>query len=130
MSAIRPMFEDMTLVTGLLLKDDDVELWDVELRRENGYLLNSMYDLLGCRSVDVIRLTDSIDLWVDDEGMLVSEPKVNTVLMNITYAFGHGYQPLFGSGLFLSTNEDGETVSLTPEQVVVVRNAHKQALVM
>lgn len=121
----------MTLVTGLLLKEGDTQLWDVELRRENGYLLNSMYNLLGCRSVDVIRLTDNIDLWVDDEGMLVSDPQVNTVLMNITYAFGHGYQPLYGAGLFLSVDsKSGETVSLTAEQVAVVRNAHKQALVM
>lgn len=121
----------MTLLNGLLLNTDDPELWDVELRQENGSTLSSLYHHLNCRTVDVIRLTDSIDLWVDDEAMLVSEPEVNHVLTNITIAFGHYFQPIHGAGVFLSGNDKtGATESLSPEQVSVIRNAHKQALLM
>ena len=121
----------MALFNGLLLKPDDSQLWGVELRQDNGSTLNSLYHYLDCRAVDVIRLTDSIDLWVDDEAMLVSEPQVNTVLTNITIAFGHYFQPIHGAGLFLSGNDKtGATETLTPEQVSIIRNAHKQALLM
>lgn len=121
----------MTLLNGLLLNADDTELWDVELRQEDGSTLSSLYHYLNCRTVDVIRLTDSIDLWVDDEAMLIAEPEVNHVLTNITIAFGHYFQPIHGAGVFLSGNDEtGTTESLTPEQVSIIRNAHKQALLM
>lgn len=121
----------MTFIDGLLLKPDSTELVDAELWQENGSTLRALYHHLQCRAVDVIRLTDSIDLWVDDEAMLVSEPQVNTVLTNITIAFGHYFQPIHGAGLFLSGNDKtGATETLTPEQVSIIRNAHKQALLM
>lgn len=42
-----------------------------------GRVLETLYEVIGCRCVDVVRLREGMDMWVDDEGMVaggVSEP--------------------------------------------------------
>lgn len=72
--------------------------------------LDDMYKIIGCETVDVVRLENNIDIWVDDEGLLkknvITEIEIN----------GREYQ-LAGRLLFMSSNKEGETVPLTNKQV-------------
>ncbi|MCX5046226.1 DUF3846 domain-containing protein [Aldersonia sp. NBC_00410] len=71
---------------------------------------------LGCRWFDVVALTPVLDMWLDDEGLCVSEPVVNEVATRIAHAYGRRSQPYFGPVLFVSHDGEGETVSLTSQQ--------------
>jgi hypothetical protein len=76
--------------------------------------LSGMYEAITCSTVDVVGLDGEIDLWVDDEGLYMQEPNPTlTAMVRITNPF---QTHLSGPGLFLGTNEDGDTVSLTTEQ--------------
>ncbi|NNC14067.1 DUF3846 domain-containing protein [Planctomonas sp. JC2975] len=80
--------------------------------------LAGMYKALDCDLVDVVRLADGIDCWVDDEGLY--NAGFNPVLTRMTNRTRFT-SPLLGAGLFLGVNEaTGETVSLTAEQQAVV----------
>lgn len=65
--------------------------------------LEHMYQLIGCDSVEAVKLTDSGDcVWVDEEGLL----------KNPTHFFYIGNYPgeLAGKGLVLGTDGGGNTV--------------------
>lgn len=84
---------------------------DVAAGRD-GVTLRSMYELLDCSTVDVVRLADDLDMWVDDEGMYTSV--VNDVATVIAARFGHGYQQFYGSALLLGgADRHGNTVGLS-----------------
>lgn len=69
--------------------------------------LKFLRDTIGCQYVDVLRLSDSVDCWIDDEGLLNgSEPNVFGSLLAGTD------QVIHGTMLFASTNSDGDTVGL------------------
>lgn len=65
-------------VHALRLRPGSDSLEAVTLTREaGGTHLASLYAALGVRLVDVIRLTDDIDCWADDEGrMNAAEPNL------------------------------------------------------
>jgi hypothetical protein len=74
---------------------------------------------VGCRYFDVVRLTQNIDVWVDDEGLYNSV--ANPELSRIVRAVGPGQQVIYGAGFFLGVDPDtGDTLSLTPTQVATV----------
>lgn len=130
MSEVSTTVLDVNDAQGFLITPDDNELKAVTIKNSNGSHLQDLYEALNCRVVDVVRLSDEIDLWVDDEGMLVPEPQPNLLLSYMAITFGWN-GPIYGSGVFLSNNpETGETISLTPRQEEIVRNSHRQALVM
>ena len=71
--------------------------------------LRFMYEEIGCSTVDMVALTPTVDVWVDDEGMYNSQPNIvgATVVENLVRTTGRTLrQPLFGTLLFLS--RDGE----------------------
>ena len=49
---------------------------------------DSIRELIGCRTFDVISLEDRIDLWVDDEGLLQAEPVLNLPATILAHALG------------------------------------------
>lgn len=111
---------------GLFLAEDG-SLADVSLNTEkDGSNLDEMYRLLGTRTVDVLRLPHNIDLWVDDEALVKGNPSINVPLA-LTFALMVGADDmpvLCGAGLFLTFNDEGESISLTEEQKQVVREHH------
>lgn len=119
-------------LVGLLSLPESNDLTEVAVKQENGSTLTELYRVLDCRTVDVIRLTDSIDLWVDDEALLVADPVPNRLLSMMMIAFGRGGEDhIMGRGLFLSADEStGATLSLNEKQLGIVTNAYEQALRM
>lgn len=71
---------------------------DIEI--EKG--LKPLYDMIGCRLVDVVQLEDNDDLFVDDEGLLNIEPS--------TPLFRIGVLTLAGNGVIVGgDDETGES---------------------
>jgi hypothetical protein len=88
-------------------------------------LLAGMYDATSCNEVAVIHLDGEIDLWVDAEGLYRQEP--NTTLTSMARIMNPFQSHLSGAGLFLATNEDGDTVTLNPAQAFRVIDWWKRA---
>ena len=73
---------------------------DIEL--ESG--LQAMYKAIGCQCVDHVILDDTTDLWLDDEGLLLSPqpPKFRISGYDNTFA---------GNALICGYNRKGDTIS-------------------
>lgn len=81
--------------------------------------MDGLYEALSCRTYDVIRLTDGIDMWVDDEGA-INGSDVNLAASIIANRCGHPHAILFGAAVLAAGNEDGDTVGLTDEQAATI----------
>ena len=101
--------------TALLVTSGDnfsVKTQLVSLPEDFG--LDEMYKHIQCDMVDVAGLTEDIDIWVDDNGLF--KPG-NTVL---EYKLkGNPEEPLHlaGNALFLSSDDEGNSIGLTMEQL-------------
>ncbi|MFI6900289.1 DUF3846 domain-containing protein [Nonomuraea sp. NPDC050394] len=74
-----------------------------------------MYREIGCRSVDVVRLTSRLDMWLDDEG-IYTQP-VNPFATALAQQHGYVHQPYFGNALLCSVDDEGNSIDLTTDQV-------------
>ena len=63
-----------------------------------------IYDLIECRTFDVVSLSDADDLYVDDEGLLVEG--------NQRY-FSWSGRNFAGKGLIMGHDDEGETTATT-----------------
>jgi hypothetical protein len=78
-------------------------------------VLQALYELIGCSSVDVLRLTPEIDMWVDDEGLLQAHPpRINQLASYIATRLGFPFQLYAGTAVFSGgVDEAGYTWSLS-----------------
>lgn len=118
---------------GYLVRTDgnEMETVVVEPDPERGTHLTSLYELLSVRLVDVIRLPEDIDLWVDDEGLINgSEP--NPLLTNMLIAFGYDMDThqIRGNGAFFAVDSEGSMTSLSDRQREVLQSVYRQAINM
>jgi hypothetical protein len=77
--------------------------------------LHFMYQQMGCSTVDVVRLTSRLDMWIDDNG-IYTQP-VNVMATALAQRYGKVYQPYHGTVLLCSVDEHGNSINLTVEQV-------------
>ena len=56
---------------------------------EDGYVLDGLYRAIGCALVDCVRLAPGIDMWIDDEGLLIAEPQWNCAATVLVHAFDY-----------------------------------------
>jgi hypothetical protein len=80
--------------------------------------LAAMYTQLECRSVDVVRLTGQIDMWIDDEGLYTQ--KINPAATLLAQRYGFVWQPYHGPVLLCGVDDEGASVNLTRDQVLAV----------
>ncbi|MFD9047754.1 DUF3846 domain-containing protein [Streptomyces zaomyceticus] len=91
------------------------EITLVELPADTGERLTAMYSLMRCDSVDVVALTNRLDMWLDDEG-LFRQP-VNRLATLVARRFGWTYQSYHGAVLLTGgANEEGETLPLSEDK--------------
>lgn len=84
------------------------------LEREN--LATQLQTQIGCDIFDVVHLEDGIDVFVDDEGLLVARPALNVALTVLAHQLG-SQAVLFGTGIVLGGDDaSGETLGLTEAQ--------------
>lgn len=68
-------------------------------------------------SVDVVGLSADLDMWINDEGLLIGLP-VNMLASGIAAFHGMIHQPYVGTAVFTGgADVDGNTLPLTEEQV-------------
>lgn len=71
------------------------------------------YKLLDCSCFDVVRLSENISIYIDDEGLFVSHPQISTIM-----GIGQVWQ-LAGNLVFTGgVDSDGNTLGL-PEEVTI-----------
>ena len=98
----------------LVTPSDDISIKTQLVSLPEDFGLNEMYMHIQCDMVDVAGLTEDIDIWVDDNGLF--KPG-NTVL---EYKLkGNPEEPLHlaGNALFLSSDDEGNSIGLTMEQL-------------
>ena len=99
------------IIKGLLIDPEAETIEEVEVKTENGNQLASMYELLKCDLVDCagsglnfLPSSCGDDIWFDDEG----EFRANAARFEIP-----GWIPIFGCGLILSHDGEGNCLSHT-----------------
>ena len=101
--------------TALLVTPSDAlsaKIQLVSLPKDFG--LEEMYKHIQCDMVDVVEITEGIDIWVDDNGLF--KPG-NTVLEYKLKSNAEEPLHLAGNALFLSSDDEGNSIGLTMEQL-------------
>ncbi|MCE0459717.1 DUF3846 domain-containing protein [Curtobacterium flaccumfaciens] len=89
--------------------------------------LQGTREQIGCRLVDVVRLDGRIDAWIDDEGMYAGERNDLATVAAVALGRSRAASPLYGTVLFLTYDEAGDTRSLSPDQYTAVMRAFEKA---
>lgn len=106
----------MAEIPGALLLTVDGQLVEINIPAESGKQLTVMYAVLRCRAVDVVAVTDQVDMWIDDEG-LYNHP-VNPWATALARRYGWTWQPYHGPVLLTGgADEDGNTVPLSLDKI-------------
>jgi hypothetical protein len=108
----------MTNTVKVVTITPDGEVRDAELDADN--VLAGLYEQIGCDMVDLVRLTPTLDMWLDDEGLVTGQP-VNIVATWLARAFGWRHQPYFGTVVLAEHDDAGDTVSIRAELRATVR---------
>ncbi|BCN51950.1 hypothetical protein RE9425_03400 [Prescottella equi] len=84
---------------------------------------------IGCRYIDAVRLTDRIDMWIDDEGMNLLDPEPNRPATEIAKRFGYMCQDYYGVVVFTgSADEEGFTQSLDAETAEMIESIVREGV--
>lgn len=75
---------------------------------------------LECSTFDVVRLAPGLDMWIDDDGLCVADPAINRVATRIARSYGLRWQPYAGTAVFTSNDGEGETQSLSENQIAAL----------
>jgi len=98
--------------TSIIVRPDGT-VEDIPLT--SGDSLSQMRHHIGCSFVDVVALTDKIDMWIDDDGIFTQ--KVNPAATLLARYYGFTYQPYYGPVILCSVTPEGDSVNLTADQV-------------
>ena len=82
---------------GILINPFDTTIKEVVYTGD----FREIYDLIGCRSFDCVRIYETQDMYIDDEGLLIDNQMYFTMNDRV-YA---------GKGLLLSHDDEGESTS-------------------
>lgn len=89
--------------------------------------LQGTREQIGCRLVDVVRLDGRIDAWIDDEGMYAGDRNDLATVAAVALGRSRSASPLYGTVLFLTYDNAGDTRSLSPDQYTAVMTAFGRA---
>lgn len=80
--------------------------------------LQWLYEQIGCRTVEVVTLTPALDMWLDEEGLMTADARVNWQATAVAGGFGALAQPLYGNAVLLGgCDEEGNTLPLPEDKV-------------
>lgn len=103
---------DREAIIGLRITPDG-RASGVSLQPTNGSHLDALYEAIGCRFVDVVRLRDGLDMWVDDEGLYTAEPNMFATALADQLMPGGAVQIYHGTAVFLGVEPDtGDSISI------------------
>jgi hypothetical protein len=106
----------MRMLRAVLIDPFKKAVEDIEIKGDGtAAILDEVYRLIGCHSIDLVVLTDRDALYVDDDGL--------RILPNGPFFVHRGYdQPLAGRGLVLGYDRAGDSVSTSLNADVVRPN--------
>jgi hypothetical protein len=102
------------MATAIVLHPDG-NIEEINLPADTRENLAAMYKAIGCSLVDVVRLTTTLDMWLDDEGMY-TQP-VNLPATALARKHGYVWQPYHGTVVLCGVDEDGNSIDLTGDQM-------------
>ena len=89
----------------------NTELVDISAKKEKQTELEKIYELLDCRTIDIIG-TDKVDIYIDDEGLLVeNNPVLRFTLYDKEVTIGGDF--LFSNGI----DKEGDTLWFNKDRV-------------
>lgn len=94
----------------------------VELRANEREIGEALREVLDCRSFEVVRLASGLDMLIDEEGLFADSPEVNRLATRIARSYGLRWQSYVGRVVFASTDREGNTRSLSEDQVAALVN--------
>lgn len=97
---------------GLLLELQNSQITHKQVDLPPIVDLEKCYKMTDCRCIDLVSLENTIDIIVDDEGLLKTGNFVSTLKIN-----GRGTIQLAGKLLFLGSDDEGKFIPLTTEQM-------------
>lgn len=90
-------------------------------------ILAGLQAQIGCGAVDVVRLSNQIEAWVDDDGAYVAEVNPLATVAAVILGRPRHAAPLYGSVVFLTADRAGDVRSLSPDQYKAVMAAFEHA---
>lgn len=88
----------------------------VDLPAGDAERLQALYAALDCQTVDLVRLRDDLDMWADDEGVMVAEPVANPYATYVAMRCGLPWQTYVGTVAFTGgADAEGATLPLSSE---------------
>ncbi|MEW2128782.1 DUF3846 domain-containing protein [Streptomyces sp. NPDC007259] len=85
--------------------------------------LETLYGALDCNYVDVVAVTPTLSMWVDDEGVVVGSA-MNLYATHLYALNGTPRQPYFGNAVFTGgPDAEGDTQGLTEDQLLTLVQA-------
>lgn len=101
-------------ITMLALTPDG-ELVDVTATNQ-GNTLAALYEAIGCDYVEVVRLPDGLDMWMDEEGALKPDAEMNLFAMAVAGSLAERFvrQAFVGTVVFAGVRRDS-TVSISAD---------------
>ncbi|NUK55484.1 DUF3846 domain-containing protein [Streptomyces lunaelactis] len=109
----------MTHTPGALLITPEADIVPVNLPADTDNRMVVMRSVIRCERVDVVALTDQVDMWLDDEG-LYNHP-VNKLATLLAVRFGFTWQEYHGPVLLTGgADAEGETVPLSKDKVLAL----------
>ncbi|MFI8515287.1 DUF3846 domain-containing protein [Streptomyces sp. NPDC085460] len=85
---------------------------------ETGDNLKTLRAEIECRTVDVFDVTETLSMWVDDEGLYAENPHVNVPASLILFRYCTPPQRYVGNAVFTGgADPHGATLGLTEDQV-------------
>lgn len=90
-------------------------------------VLKDLYREIGCSMVEVVGISEGVDLWCDEEGRLVNKDvnlPATTIAVQKLDESGRGLLgPIVGDVIIMGINEEtGESIGLTDHQVAEFTN--------
>ena len=101
----------MKKIKGVLVSNGEAKEYELEY---NSY--KDFYPLLNCDTFDVQSRKfngEWLDIYCDDEGLFKSNNKPSI----LTFSNGELVEQIVGNAFIVALNDDGDTISLTDEQV-------------
>ncbi|WP_436867951.1 DUF3846 domain-containing protein [Mammaliicoccus sciuri] len=106
-------------MTQAILYDNKTQTFTQVKMNEKDIPLELMYELIDCDMIELVSLTNDIDIFVDECGLLKNFTDIN-ILHDLKTGFQH---QMTGKMLFVTADEeDGSTIGLSDEQVKYIKD--------
>lgn len=113
----------MKKLKGVLVANNEIKEFEFEY---NNY--KDFYPLLNCSTFDIQTREfngEWLDIYCDDEGLLKTNPKPSI----LTFSNGELVEQIVGNVFIVSHDDEGETISLTDEQIKKVLDTQVTVMV-